>query len=161
MQIAPFQRLRTLRADRWIARRHVVHQHKFHFNGHLTDPYLAVGLRAPAPSLTLGSCLIPTSVAVLHASVSSAHFSLRQVVISSAAWMGDATCKAWAGRMAQLAPPVFRSEGASGQKTVAPQQRRPPAPLSQVAASTSYQRRVRTTHQVITRLSKSWEQHQR
>jgi hypothetical protein len=85
VQIAPFQRSRTLRADRGIARRHVVHQHKLHFaNGHLTDPYLAVRLRAPVPSLALGSCFIPASIAVLHASLSSALFSLRQVVISSA-----------------------------------------------------------------------------
>ena len=55
----------------------------FHFvNGHLTDPYLAVRLRAPVPSLTLGSCLVPAST-----SLSSAFFSLRQGVISSALGM--------------------------------------------------------------------------
>lgn len=36
------------------------------------------------PSLALGSCFIPASTAVLHASLSSVFFSLRQVVISSA-----------------------------------------------------------------------------
>ncbi len=51
---------------------------------HLSDPYLGAPLRAPVPSLTLGSCLVPASTAVLHASLSSAFFSLRQVVISSA-----------------------------------------------------------------------------
>src|SRR6478736_5428693 len=61
MQVAPFQRSRTLRADRGVARGHVVHQHKLHFvNGHLADPYLAVRLRALVPSLTLGSCFIHT-----------------------------------------------------------------------------------------------------
>src|SRR6267143_4321660 len=41
MQVAPFQRSRTLRTDRGVARRHVVHHDKLHFvNGHLTDPYL-------------------------------------------------------------------------------------------------------------------------
>src|SRR6266446_4838685 len=49
--------------------------------------YLAVRLRAPVLSLTLGSCFIPASSAVLHASLSSAFFSLRQVVISSALGM--------------------------------------------------------------------------
>ena len=39
------------------------------------------------PSLTLGSCFIPASIAVLHASLSSAFFSLRQIVISSALGM--------------------------------------------------------------------------
>jgi len=38
-------------------------------------------------SLTLGSCFIPASSAVLHASLSSAFFSLRQIVISSASGM--------------------------------------------------------------------------
>ena len=46
--------------------------------------YLAVRLRAPVLSLTLGSCFIPASSAVLHASLSSALLSLSQVVISSA-----------------------------------------------------------------------------
>src|SRR6266481_5243871 len=88
MQVAPFQRSRTLRADRGPARRHVVHHHKLHFvNGHLTDPYLPVRLRVPAPSLTPGSWFIPASNAVLHASLSSALLSLRQVVISSALGM--------------------------------------------------------------------------
>jgi hypothetical protein len=55
----------------------------FHFvNGHLTDPYLAVRLRAPVPLLTLGSCLVPAST-----SLSSAFFSLRQGAISSALGM--------------------------------------------------------------------------
>ena len=41
MQVAPFQRSRTRRADRGLARRHVVHQHKLHFlNRHLTDPFI-------------------------------------------------------------------------------------------------------------------------
>jgi hypothetical protein len=88
MQVAPFQRSRTCRADRGVARRHVVHHDKFHFvNGHLTDPYLAVRLRAPVPSLTLGSWFVPASNTVLHASLSSVFFSLRQVVISSALGM--------------------------------------------------------------------------
>ena len=38
-------------------------------------------------SLTLGSCFISASSAVLHASLSSAFFSLRQIVISSALGM--------------------------------------------------------------------------
>src|SRR5216684_4845723 len=88
MQVAPFQRSRTRRADRGVARRHVVHHDKLHFvNGHLTGPYLAVRLRAPVPSLTLGSWFAPASNTVLHASLSSAFFSLRQVVISSALGM--------------------------------------------------------------------------
>jgi hypothetical protein len=56
-------------------------------NGHLADPYLAGRLRAPVLSLALGSCLVPASTAVLHASLSSAFFSLRQVGISSALGM--------------------------------------------------------------------------
>jgi hypothetical protein len=39
------------------------------------------------PSVTLGSCFIPASNAVLQASLSSAFFSLRQIVISSALGM--------------------------------------------------------------------------
>jgi hypothetical protein len=39
------------------------------------------------PSLTLGICVISAGIAVLHASLSSAFFSLRQVVISSALGM--------------------------------------------------------------------------
>src|SRR5882724_4207472 len=46
---------------------------------------LAVRLRVL--SLTLGSCIIPASSAVLHASLSSALLSLKQVVISSALGM--------------------------------------------------------------------------
>jgi len=88
VQVAPFQRSRTLRTDRGPARRHVVHHYKLHFvNGHLTDPYLPVRLRAPVPSLTPGSWFIAASNAVLHASLSSAFFSPRQVVISSALGM--------------------------------------------------------------------------
>src|SRR5713101_9227252 len=49
--------------------------------------YLAVRLRAPALSLALGGCLVPASTTVLQASLSSAFFSLRQVVISSALGM--------------------------------------------------------------------------
>jgi hypothetical protein len=56
-------------------------------NGHLTDPYLAVRLRAPLPSLTLGICVVSGGIAALHASLSSAFLSLRQVVISSASGM--------------------------------------------------------------------------
>ena len=44
-------------------------------------------MRAPLLSLALGNCLIPASTAVLHASLSAALFSLRQVVISSALGM--------------------------------------------------------------------------
>jgi len=41
VQVAPFQGSQTLRADRGIGRRHVVHQDKRYFvNGHLSDPYL-------------------------------------------------------------------------------------------------------------------------
>ena len=89
MQVAPFQRSRTLRADRGPARRHVVHQHKLHFvNGHLIDPFiLRCVCELRVLSLTLGSCFIPASSAVLHASLSSAFFSLRQIVISSALGM--------------------------------------------------------------------------
>src|SRR6202022_362195 len=47
----------------------------------------APGLRAAVPSLTPGSGFISASNAVLHASLSSAFFSLRQVVISSALGM--------------------------------------------------------------------------
>jgi hypothetical protein len=53
-------------------------------NRHFFDPYLAARLRVPVPSLTLGSCFIPASNAVLQASLSSTFFSLRQIVISSA-----------------------------------------------------------------------------
>ena len=49
--------------------------------------YLAVRLRAPVPSLTPGSWVIVASNAALHASLSSAFFSLRQAVISSALGM--------------------------------------------------------------------------
>jgi hypothetical protein len=56
-------------------------------NGHLTDPYLAVRLGAPVPSLTPGSWFIAASNAVLHASLSSVLFSLRQADISSALGM--------------------------------------------------------------------------
>jgi hypothetical protein len=49
--------------------------------------YLAVRLRVPMPSLTLGSWVIAAWDAVLHASLSSAFFSLRQAVISSALGM--------------------------------------------------------------------------
>jgi hypothetical protein len=55
--------------------------------GHLTDPYLPVRLSAPALSVGLGGWLMTASNAVLHASLSSAFFSLRQVVISSALGM--------------------------------------------------------------------------
>jgi hypothetical protein len=86
--IAPFQRLRTLRTDGGVAGCPVVYDHKLHFvNGHLVDPYLAVRLRAPVPLLALGSCVFPAPTEVLHASLSSAFFSLRQVVISSASGM--------------------------------------------------------------------------
>jgi hypothetical protein len=44
-------------------------------------------LRAPLLSLALGNCVISASTAVLHASLSAALFSLRQVVISSALGM--------------------------------------------------------------------------
>ncbi len=88
MQVAPFQRSRTRCADRGPARRHVVHQHKLHIaDRHLTDSFIAVLLRAPLLSLALGNCVIPASTAVLHASLSAALFSLRQVVISSALGM--------------------------------------------------------------------------
>jgi hypothetical protein len=53
----------------------------------VNDPYRAVRLRAPVRSLTLGSCCNPTSNAVLQASLSSAFFSLRQTVMSSALGM--------------------------------------------------------------------------
>jgi hypothetical protein len=90
MQVAPFQRPRTRRADRGIARRNVVHHHKLHFaNGHLTDPYLPVRLRTPVPSLTPGSWFITGSNAVLHASLSSAFLPLRQIVIWSASIEAD------------------------------------------------------------------------
>lgn len=46
-----------------------------------------VRLRSPVLSLTLGGCVIPVSSAVLHASLSSALLSLRQVDISSALGM--------------------------------------------------------------------------
>ena len=83
--LSSFQRPRTRRADGRAPRRPVVDHYKLHFvNGHLTDPYLAVRLRAPVPSLTPGSWVVAASNAVLHASLSSAFFSLRQVVISSA-----------------------------------------------------------------------------
>jgi len=49
--------------------------------------YLAVRLRTPLPSLTLGICVISAGIAFLHASLSSAFLSLRQVVISSALGM--------------------------------------------------------------------------
>jgi hypothetical protein len=89
VQVAPFRRSRTRRADRGLARRHVVHHYKLHFlNRHLNEPfYLAVRLRAPVSSRTLGSSFNPASSAVLHASLSSAFFSLRQIVISSALGM--------------------------------------------------------------------------
>src|SRR5260370_33631482 len=41
VQVAPFQRSRTRRADRGSARRHVVQQYKLHFvNRHLTYPVI-------------------------------------------------------------------------------------------------------------------------
>jgi hypothetical protein len=49
--------------------------------------YRAVRLRTPVLSVTLGGRLVPASSAVLHASLSSALLSLRQVVISSALGM--------------------------------------------------------------------------
>jgi hypothetical protein len=52
-------------------------------NGHLAEPYLAVRLRTPLPSLTLGICVISAWIALLHASLSSAFLSLRQLAISS------------------------------------------------------------------------------
>jgi hypothetical protein len=81
VQVAPFQRLRTGRANRGVARRHVVHQHEL--NRHFSDPYLAPRFRTPAPSFMAGSWFIPASNAVLQASLSSAFRSLRQIVISS------------------------------------------------------------------------------
>jgi len=84
VQVASFERSRTRRADRGIARRHVVHHDKLHFvDRHLTGPYLAVGLRAPVPLLTPGGGFIAASSTVLHASLSSAFLFLRQIVISS------------------------------------------------------------------------------
>jgi hypothetical protein len=56
-------------------------------NGHLSDPCLPVRLRTPVLSLTPGSWFIAVSNAILHASLSSAFFSLRQYVISSALGM--------------------------------------------------------------------------
>jgi hypothetical protein len=49
--------------------------------------YLAVRLRAPVLSFALGGCLVPASTTVLQASLSSAFFSLRQIVMSSALGM--------------------------------------------------------------------------
>jgi hypothetical protein len=71
---------------------------------HLSDPYLGAPLRAPVPSLTLGSCLVPASTAVLHASLSSAFFSLRQVVISSALGNERTAKFEYVGRACRRAP---------------------------------------------------------
>jgi hypothetical protein len=54
---------------------------------HLTGPYFVVRVWALVPSITLGSWVVAASNVVLHASLSSAFFSLRQVVISSALGM--------------------------------------------------------------------------
>jgi hypothetical protein len=53
-------------------------------NRHLSGPYLAERLPPSVPALTLGGCCIPASNTTLQAPLSSAFFSLRQIVISSA-----------------------------------------------------------------------------
>ena len=88
MQVAASLRTLSISARSSAATRHVVHQHKLQFvNGHLTDPYLVVRLRAPVPSLPPGSWFSAASNAVLHASLRSAFLSLRQVVIASGSGM--------------------------------------------------------------------------
>jgi hypothetical protein len=89
MQIALLQRSRTCRADRGRAQCHVVHQHKTSCCEQTSrfSRYFVVRLRAWVPSLALGSCVIAASNTVLHASLISAFFSLRQTVISSALGM--------------------------------------------------------------------------
>jgi hypothetical protein len=56
-------------------------------SGHLSEPHLVVRAEAPVLSFALGSCLIPAWIAGLHASLSWAFFSLRQLVIVSASGM--------------------------------------------------------------------------
>jgi hypothetical protein len=56
-------------------------------SGHPADPHLLERAEAPVVSFALGSCLIPASIAGLHASLSSAFFSLRRLVIASALGM--------------------------------------------------------------------------
>jgi hypothetical protein len=119
VQVAPFQRQRTRRADRAVARRHVVHQHKLHsVNRHLLDPYLAARLRAPVPSPTAGSWFIPVSNTVLQASLSSTCLSLRQIVISSTVGMNGLQSLSTSGVHARRCSSVPCEKQGAG-KTVA------------------------------------------
>lgn len=93
--------------------------------------YLAVRSRAPVPS---GSCFIPASIAVLHASLSSALFSLRQVVISSALGINAQQSLSTSGVHVVRCSGVPCGEGGSGRGRLAQQGQRH-APLRQIGRS--------------------------
>jgi hypothetical protein len=69
-------------------------------------------------SLELGSCLVPASTAVLHASLSSAFFSLRQVVISSASGMNALQSLSTSGVHAERCSSVPCAKQGAGEAVV-------------------------------------------